>query len=110
MSAPGNTARKFTDDDLFGPDLLSDPTFEPCRDESCPRKDLHRVHEVTRIGRKIHTGYDKCPQCQTPVVVTKTRRKKVGNSKQRTREITVAACPNCGWSHTKALKKQRTNS
>ncbi len=103
MSAPGNTARKLRVEEMFGPDLLSDPSFEPCRDESCARKDLHAVHEVVRVGRKIHTGYDKCPLCQTPVVVTKTRRAR--NGKKRTREVTRADCPACGWTHTKALKK-----
>lgn len=100
--AAGSKARKRMIDD-FGPDLLSDPTFEPCRNESCPRKDLHRVHEVVRVGRKIHTGYDKCPECQTPVIVTKTKRTRNSTTK-RTREVTRADCPNCGWSHTKALK------
>lgn len=103
MSQTGNTARKL--DGEFGPDLLSDPNFAPCRDESCPRKELHQAHAaIGRVGRKIHRGYDKCPECQTPVIVTKTKRTKVGN--KRTREITRADCPACGWSHTKALKPE----
>lgn len=100
MSPPGNTARKRVDD--FGPDLLSDPSFVPCRHESCRRKELHAEHEVTRVGRKIHEGYDKCPDCQTPVIVTKTKRKRA--TTKRVREVIKATCPNCGWEHTKALK------
>ncbi len=105
MAGRGNSAKRIVEDD-FGPDLLSDPSFEPCRDESCPRKDLHGTHEVVRVGRKIHTGYDKCPNCQTPVIVTKTRRTRNGN--KRTREITRATCPSCNWTHTKALKRTET--
>lgn len=91
------------EEDEFGPDLLSDPTFVPCRNESCGRKDLHREHKVSRLGRKMHEGYDKCPHCQTPVIVTKTRRTRIG-----TKHLAFAAkatCPACDWFHTKALKE-----
>lgn len=103
MSQPANT--KPADDD-WGPDQLSDPTFVPCRDERCFRMDLHREHEIleARPGRKIHEGYDKCPECQTAVIVTKTRRKHINGTK-RTRDTIVATCPECGWTHTKALKR-----
>ena len=105
MSVPGNTALAVeeVEEDEFGPDLLSDPMFVPCRNESCGRKDLHREHKVSRLGRKIHEGYDKCPHCQTPVVVTKTRRIQVRT--KRTRDVVKATCPACGWFHTKALKE-----
>lgn len=102
MSNPGNTTPVQKEDE-FGPDLLSDPTFIPCRDESCYRRELHREHEVVRLGRKIHMGYGECPNCQTPVVVNKSRRSKVGT--KRTRDVVRATCPECGWSHTKALKE-----
>jgi hypothetical protein len=104
----GNSSRKppGSDDPDFGPDLLSDPGFVPCRHESCVRRDLHREHDVVRIGRKIHKGYDKCPRCQTQVIVTKTRRTRSGTKK--TRDVVKAECPSCGWMHTKALKGMDT--
>lgn len=103
MSAPGNTSAKRASD-LFGPDLLSDPDFKPCREESCPRKDLHAEHElISHPGRKIHQGYSNCPECQTQLVVTKTKRKKSGSKRARPR--IEARCPRCRWFHTKALKK-----
>lgn len=105
MSVPGNTALAVeeVEGDEFGPDLLSDPMFVPCRNEGCGRKDLHREHKVSRRGRKMHEAYDKCPRCQTPVVVTKTRRTRIGT--KQTRDVVMATCPACGWFHTKALKE-----
>lgn len=106
MGKPGNTAIARKDEtEENGPDLLSDPNFVPCRNESCSRRALHAEHEVTRVGRKIHSGYDRCPDCQTPLVVTKTRRHRAAG--RQTRDITKADCPNCGWSHTKALKASK---
>lgn len=103
MSSPGNAAKKA--EDLFGADLLSDPAFKPCRDEGCRRKDLHAEHEIeSRLGRKIHEGYSNCPQCQTPVIVTSTRRKQIGK-KRISGRTAEARCPNCGWTHTKSSKK-----
>jgi hypothetical protein len=111
MSAPSNTARQKEVDDSdesdFGPDLLSDPSFIPCRVESCGRKELHREHGATPLGRRTHQTYDHCPNCRTPVVVTKANRKtSYGKSKRnRTRVVIIAECMTCGWTHTKALKK-----
>lgn len=34
-----------------GPDYLSDPSFVPCRDERCHRKQLHAVHDDISGGR-----------------------------------------------------------
>jgi hypothetical protein len=103
MHVQGTMAPKLVEEEGdFGPDLLSDPSFVPCRDESCRRRDLHGQHEVIRLGRKIHQGYDKCPECQTRLVVTKNRRSRAGS--KRTRDVVRADCPKCGWHHTKALK------
>ncbi len=101
MAQPANTQ---PDDEEYGPDLLSDPTFVPCRLEGCPIAGLHREHEITvKAGRKIHEGYDKCPACRTPVIVTKTKRKLSGSN--RTNDSIEAYCPKCGWAHSKALKR-----
>ena len=91
----------------FGPDLLCDPDFVPCRNESCKRRELHRAHPIeSSLGRKIHRIYDKCPDCQTALVVTKTRRER--SASKRTRDITEAKCPNpdCGYTHTKAFRRR----
>ena len=87
----------------FGPDLLSDPSFVPCRDESCTRPTLHAAHEVTmraRSSRKL----DTCPDCQTPVVVTQTRRRSI--NKRKWRHVIEAHCPVCGWTFNNSIKKR----
>lgn len=83
--------------DLFGPDLLCDPSFVPCRKENCPRWDLHAEHEVTS-GRRGPRKLDTCPRCQGPVVVTQTKSE---NSHERS-EI-KAEC-SCGWTFSNKNK------
>jgi len=107
MSQFGNTAHK---NDLFGPDRLSDPDFVSCRDENCTREGLHQAHDEprSRSGRHAHERYDKCPKCQTTVLVTQTRRIRQGT--RRSRQVNVATCPNCGWTHSKALTRTTTDA
>lgn len=87
----------------FREDYLSDPTFVACRDENCMREPLHRAHAEpkSRSGRFAHEKYDKCPKCQTPVLVTKSQRKR-SLSGRKFKTTISALCPSCGWAHSKS--------
>jgi len=104
MHTTAMTAKlKPTRDDLFGPDRLCDPSFEACRDESCPREGLHAAHEVV-MGNRASRNLDVCPRCQSPVVVTHGKRKKAGG--KRHRQTITAKCPECDWTFTNEIKKR----
>ena len=97
------TAKLQEAQDDFGPDLLCDPSFVPCRDESCPREGLHPAHEVA-VGNRASRKLDLCPRCQSPVVVTQVKQAQVNGKKRR--HLITANCVECGWTFVNTLKKR----